>query len=165
MKVITQIGASSRRRSFGMSGHLNSFTPAMRKYTVETALMPNPKDRRARPIPMIRPLRHGRRRTHERALAGSAAARNIALDVVHLPQFDGLGFSMSRLYAIRAAKAEAYLNHPVLVAAGRVPKQPPIEGRSHEVFGCPDDLKLRSSRPLFVCVSPLIANDRLLAGH
>lgn len=75
------------------------------------------------------------------------------------PQFEGLGFSeASRLYSIKsAAEAAAYLAHPILgprlkecaEAALRV------EGRSaHEVFGSPDDMKLRSSATLFSLMSP-----------
>ena len=75
------------------------------------------------------------------------------------PQFDGLGFSpTSRHYAIKSvAEADAYLRHPVLgprltacaEAALGVP------GRTaSEVFGPPDDLKLRSSATLFAHVSP-----------
>ena len=75
------------------------------------------------------------------------------------PQFDGLGFSStSRRYAIKSvAEAEAYLRHAVLgprllesaeAAMG-------VEGRSAlEVFGSPDDMKLRSCATLFACVSP-----------
>lgn len=75
------------------------------------------------------------------------------------PQYEGLGFSAtSRRYAIKSlAEAEAYLRHPVLGprllecadAAVRV------DGRSaFEVFGSPDDMKLRSCATLFACVSP-----------
>ncbi len=75
------------------------------------------------------------------------------------PQIDGLGFSsMSRRYGIKGvAEAEAYLTHPVLgprlvecceAAVG-------VEGRSAaEVFGSPDDMKLRSCATLFAAVSP-----------
>jgi uncharacterized protein (DUF1810 family) len=75
------------------------------------------------------------------------------------PQFDGLGFSAtSRRYSIKSlAEAEAYLSHPVLgprliecteAAIG-------VKGRSaFEIFGSPDDMKLRSSATLFACVSP-----------
>jgi uncharacterized protein (DUF1810 family) len=75
------------------------------------------------------------------------------------PQFEGLGFSsMSRRYAIRSlAEAEAYLKHPVLgprllecceAAVG-------VEGRSaFDIFGSPDDMKLRSCATLFAEVSP-----------
>ena len=75
------------------------------------------------------------------------------------PQFDGLGFSAtSRHYSIKSvAEATAYLNHPVLgprllecVAAALS-----VDNRSaYEVFGSPDDLKLRSCATLFAYVSP-----------
>ena len=75
------------------------------------------------------------------------------------PQFAGLGFSSTaQRYAIKSVKeAQAYLAHPVLgprlnecaEAAARV------EGRSAtEIFGSPDDLKLKSSATLFALVSP-----------
>src|SRR5262249_13660731 len=75
------------------------------------------------------------------------------------PQFEGLGSSpTARQYAIKTlAEAEAYLRHPVLgprliesaeAALG-------VEDRSAaEIFGFPDDLKLRSSATLFARVSP-----------
>lgn len=75
------------------------------------------------------------------------------------PQLDGLGSSpMARRYAIRSvAEARAYLDHPVLgprlvecaeAALG-------VDGRSAlDVFGSPDDLKLRSCATLFALVSP-----------
>jgi uncharacterized protein (DUF1810 family) len=74
------------------------------------------------------------------------------------PQMEGLGLSpMSRQYAIKsAAEARAYLDHPVLgprlqecaaVVYG-------ISGRTaFEIFGAPDDMKLRSSATLFASVS------------
>ena len=75
------------------------------------------------------------------------------------PQFDGLGFSAtSRHYSIKSvAEATAYLNHPVLgprllecVAAALS-----VDNRSaYEVFGSPDDMKLRSCATLFAYVSP-----------
>jgi uncharacterized protein (DUF1810 family) len=75
------------------------------------------------------------------------------------PQFAGLGFSpTTRRYAIRSrGEAEAYLRHPVLgprlveiceAALG-------VEGKSaFDVFGSPDDLKLKSCATLFAAVSP-----------
>jgi uncharacterized protein (DUF1810 family) len=87
------------------------------------------------------------------------------------PQFDGLGFSpTSRRYAIKSvAEAQAYLAHPVLgprltecaEAALRV------EGRSAlEVFGSPDDMKLRSCATLFAHVSPAgSVFERLLSKY
>jgi uncharacterized protein (DUF1810 family) len=75
------------------------------------------------------------------------------------PQFDGLGVSAtSRRYAIRSrAEAEAYLHHPVLgprlLESARAALA--AEGRSaFEVFGSPDDMKLRSCATLFASVSP-----------
>src|SRR5215470_14240335 len=74
------------------------------------------------------------------------------------PQFEGLGFSpTSRRYAIKSlAEAEAYLSHPILgqrllEAAEAVLR---VQGRSaREVFGSPDDIKLRSCATLFAQVS------------
>ncbi len=75
------------------------------------------------------------------------------------PQSAGLGISAtSQRYAIKsAAEAVAYLNHPVLgirlvecadALLG-------IEGRSaQQIFGSPDDMKLKSSATLFAHVSP-----------
>jgi uncharacterized protein (DUF1810 family) len=70
------------------------------------------------------------------------------------PQIAGLGFSeMSQRYAIRSLEeAAAYLAHPVLgprlrEICGIVLA---VEGRTAlEIFGSPDDLKLRSSMTLF----------------
>lgn len=75
------------------------------------------------------------------------------------PQFEGLGSSAtSRHYAIRSVEeAEAYLRHPQLgprlleIARALLD----VEGRSaSEIFGSPDDMKLRSSATLFARVSP-----------
>jgi uncharacterized protein (DUF1810 family) len=75
------------------------------------------------------------------------------------PQFDGLGWSpTSKRYAVKSvSEAKAYLAHPVLgprltecaeAALG-------VDGRSAlEVFGSPDDMKLRSCATLFASVSP-----------
>ena len=75
------------------------------------------------------------------------------------PQYEGLGHSaMSRRYAIRSrAEAEAYLMHPVLRARLLECAEAVVgvQGRSAaEIFGSPDDMKLRSCATLFVCVSP-----------
>jgi uncharacterized protein (DUF1810 family) len=87
------------------------------------------------------------------------------------PQIDGLGFSpIAKHYSIKSlAEAKAYLAHPILgprllectEAAVRV------EGRSaSEIFGSPDDLKLRSCATLFACVSPRgSVFDRLLEKY
>jgi uncharacterized protein (DUF1810 family) len=75
------------------------------------------------------------------------------------PQLAGLGVSAtSRRYAIRdLAEARAYLEHPILgkrlVECGEAALG--VEGRSaFEVFGSPDDMKLRSCATLFSRVSP-----------
>jgi len=75
------------------------------------------------------------------------------------PQLDGLGFSeMARRYAIRdREEALAYLEHPVLgprlVECAEAVLA--VQGRSaREIFGTPDDLKLRSCVTLFTEVSP-----------
>jgi uncharacterized protein (DUF1810 family) len=75
------------------------------------------------------------------------------------PQFDGLGFSpTSKRYAIKSrAEAEAYLHHPLLgprlVECAKAAIA--VQGRSaYEVFGSPDEMKLKSCATLFACVSP-----------
>lgn len=75
------------------------------------------------------------------------------------PQYDGLGSSATaERFAIKSvAEAEAYLRHPVLgprlmecaEAALAVDGQ-----TASDVFGYPDDLKLRSCATLFACISP-----------
>lgn len=75
------------------------------------------------------------------------------------PQLDGLGFSATaRRYAIRGlVEARAYLDHPVLgprlVECAEAVLA--VKSRSaREIFGTPDDLKLRSCVTLFAEVSP-----------
>ncbi len=75
------------------------------------------------------------------------------------PQFTGLGSSSTSVhYAIQnREEANAYLAHPVLgpriaecaEAVLQVPNR-----SAHEIFGSPDDMKLRSSATLFASVSP-----------
>ena len=89
-------------------------------------------------------LRNGRKRTHWMWYI--------------FPQIDGLGHSAtSKHYAIKSIEeARQYLNHPVLgqrllECAEAVFA---IEGRSiSEIFGYPDNLKLKSSMTLFVYVA------------
>lgn len=74
------------------------------------------------------------------------------------PQFEGLGCSaVSRTYAIGStAEAEAYLGHPLLGARLVESCQAAVgvKGSSaRQIFGDPDDLKLRSCATLFACVS------------
>ena len=75
------------------------------------------------------------------------------------PQFAGLGTSpTSKHYAIKSVpEAEAYLHHPVL--GPRLVEfceaVLSVAGRSaFDIFGSPDDMKLRSSATLFASVSP-----------
>jgi len=97
---------------------------------------------------------------YERALSEISSGRKRSHWMWYIfPQVAGLGFtSMSKHYAIKSLdEARAYLAHPVLgprlleiadVAAG-------LEGRSaNQLFGSPDDLKLRSCATLFACASP-----------
>jgi uncharacterized protein (DUF1810 family) len=75
------------------------------------------------------------------------------------PQVEGLGISStSRLYAIKSlAEAAAYLAHPVLGPRLRACAEAAlqVDGLSAlEIFGSPDDMKLRSSATLFASVSP-----------
>jgi uncharacterized protein (DUF1810 family) len=75
------------------------------------------------------------------------------------PQFDGLGFSSTaKHYSVKSIEeARAYLEHPVLGPRLRECAEAVIgvEGRSaSEIFGYPDDLKLKSCATLFACVSP-----------
>ncbi len=75
------------------------------------------------------------------------------------PQYAGLGISpTSQRYAINSvSEAEAYLKDPVLgqrllECAEALMR---VEGRSvQQIFGSPDDLKLKSSATLFAQVSP-----------
>ena len=75
------------------------------------------------------------------------------------PQIDGLGFSSTaKFYSIKSrAEAKAHLAHPVLglrlleCAEAALA----VQGRSaSEIFGTPDDMKLRSCATLFAAVSP-----------
>ena len=75
------------------------------------------------------------------------------------PQLDGLAFSStSKYYAIKSLdEARAYLEHPVLGPRLRACADATlqVEGRSaREIFGSPDDLKLRSCATLFASASP-----------
>jgi uncharacterized protein (DUF1810 family) len=74
------------------------------------------------------------------------------------PQLEGLGASsMSQHYSIKsAAEAAAYLAHPILgprlLACAEAALS--VSDRSaNEIFGSPDDLKLRSCATLFAQVS------------
>ena len=75
------------------------------------------------------------------------------------PQVEGLGHSaMAQRYAIASLhEARAYLAHPVLGLRLKtcVAILLDVPGRTaHEIFGSPDDLKLRSSLTLFAKAAP-----------
>ncbi len=109
---------------------------------------------------------------YERALSEIRSGRKCTHWMWYVfPQLDGLAFSStSKHYAIKSlAEAKAYLDHPLLgprllECAQAVLR---VEGRSAtEIFGAPDDLKLRSCATLFACVSPQDSVfDRLLTTY
>jgi len=108
-------------------------------------------------------------RDYERALSEVKNGRKLSHWMWYIfPQFDGLGFSpTSRQYSIKSiAEAEAYLAHPVLGPRLRECAQAALDvkGRSaFDIFGSPDDMKLRSCVTLFAFVSsPGSVFDRLL---
>ena len=93
---------------------------------------------------VIAELRAGRKRTHWMWFI--------------FPQIDGLGHSATTIYyAIKSlAEARQYLAHPVLGARliECAEAALTVEGRSAaEIFGYPDDLKLKSSMTLFAQVA------------
>jgi uncharacterized protein (DUF1810 family) len=96
---------------------------------------------------------------YEEALAEIRAGRKRSHWMWYVfPQFVGLGSSSTSVrYAINSRdEAKAYLVHPVLgprlLECAEAVLQ--IQGRSaFEIFGSPDDMKLRSSATLFASVS------------
>ena len=113
----------------------------------------------AAPVNLERFL-EAQRGTYEQALAEIRSGRKQSHWMWFIfPQYDGLGASaMAKRYAIKSvAEAEAYLSHPVLGARLLECAEAALAlpGRSaSEVFGYPDDLKLRSCATLFAAVSP-----------
>lgn len=99
-------------------------------------------------------------RDYDRALSELKAGRKRSHWMWYVfPQLEGLGSSpTSRYFAVRNAdEAAAYLAHPILgprlVQVSEAVLH--LEGRSaNDVFGFPDDMKLRSSATLFASVSP-----------
>lgn len=86
------------------------------------------------------------------------------------PQIDGLAMSSTaKLYSIKSlGEARAYLEHPVLGPRLQECADAVVgtQGRSaHEIFGSPDDLKLRSCATLFAHVSSPAVFERLLAKY
>ncbi len=97
---------------------------------------------------------------YARALAEIRAGRKRSHWMWYVfPQIEGLGLSAtSRRYAIKSIdEARAYLAHPILgprlVACVEALLE--IRNRSaHDIFGTPDDMKLRSCATLFERVAP-----------
>ena len=74
------------------------------------------------------------------------------------PQYDGLGFSeVSRFYAIKSVdEARAYLDHPILGSRLIEISSALLLIRDKDarnIFGTPDDLKLKSSMTLFASIA------------
>jgi uncharacterized protein (DUF1810 family) len=100
------------------------------------------------------------RETYDRALAEIRAGQKQSHWMWFVfPQLAGLGSSaMAERYAIASAdEARAYLAHPILgprlVECATAVLA--VRGHSaHDIFGSPDDVKLRSSATLFAHVSP-----------
>jgi uncharacterized protein (DUF1810 family) len=98
-------------------------------------------------------------RDYDRALAEIRRGRKESHWMWYVfPQYRGLGHSaMSQRYAIGSLEeARAYLDHPVLgprlIACAEAALA--ASGRTaHEIFGSPDDLKLRSCATLFAAAS------------
>lgn len=112
------------------------------------------------------------RSMYERALAELRSGRKRSHWMWYVfPQLAGLGRSpTSRHYAIASAEeADAYLKHPVLgprlIECATAVLE--INGRSaYEIFGSPDDLKLRSCATLFARISPPGSTfSKLLANY
>lgn len=96
---------------------------------------------------------------YDRALSEIRAGRKLSHWMWYIfPQFEGLGFSStSRRYAIRSiAEAKGYLQHPVLGPRLVECCEAVIGGNgqsAYDIFGSPDDVKLRSCATLFARVS------------
>jgi uncharacterized protein (DUF1810 family) len=99
-------------------------------------------------------------RDYDRALAEIRSGRKRTHWMWYIfPQFVGLGVSpLAQRYAIRSlSEAKAYITHPILGSRliECVEAALGVEGlTAAEVFGTPDDLKLRSCATLFDMVSP-----------
>jgi uncharacterized protein (DUF1810 family) len=97
---------------------------------------------------------------YARALAEIKAAEKVSHWMWYIfPQIEGLGYSRTaKFYAIKSVEeARAYLGHPLLGPRLKECTEAVlgVEGRTaEEIFGDPDDLKLRSCATLFACVSP-----------
>jgi uncharacterized protein (DUF1810 family) len=112
------------------------------------------------------------RHDYERALGEIKSGRKRSHWMWYIfPQLDGLGHSpMARRYAVHSlAEARAYLAHPVL--GPRLQECAEVllgleDHTAHDIFGSPDDLKLRSCATLFAEVSrPGSVFHRLLTRY
>jgi len=115
---------------------------------------------------------HAQEGVYDRALAEVRAGRKQSHWMWFIfPQLAGLGSSaMAQKYALRnAAEARAYLQHPLLGPQLEEISQAACDlehGSALEIFGSPDDFKLRSSATLFASVSPPGSEfERLLAKY
>ena len=99
------------------------------------------------------------RTSYERALAEIRAGRKTSHWMWYVfPQLEGLGFSAtSKKYSIKSLdEARAYLEHTVLGPrlAECATAAVAVEGVSaRDIFGSPDDMKLRSCATLFAAVT------------
>jgi uncharacterized protein (DUF1810 family) len=100
-------------------------------------------------------------RNYHQALSEISAGRKRSHWMWYVfPQYEGLGRSpTAQRYAIRSlAEAEAYLRHPILGARLVECAEALLAleaGSAHDIFGSPDDVKLRSSATLFSRVAPV----------
>jgi uncharacterized protein (DUF1810 family) len=115
-------------------------------------------------------------RSYEQALAELKAGEKRSHWMWYVfPQYDGLGRSpMARQFAIKSvAEADAYLRHPILGHRLMEVAEAVLgvaSGSAHDIFGSPDDFKLRSSATLFSRVAPAGSPfhrilDRFFAGE
>jgi uncharacterized protein (DUF1810 family) len=121
--------------------------------------MPEPRDGATAPYDLNRFLQ-AQERDYAQALAEVRAGRKRSHWIWYIfPQLEGLGFSStSRHYSIKSVdEARAYLAHPVLgprlteIAEALLA----VEERSAlEIFGFPDNMKVKSCATLFAFVSP-----------
>ena len=106
---------------------------------------------------------------YERALSEIKRGRKSSHWMWYIfPQFNGLGSStLAKQFSIKSvAEAEAYLRHPVLGPRLTECAEAVLsvkERSAYDIFGSPDDIKLRSCATLFAFVSPAgSVFDRLL---
>src|SRR5262249_10926587 len=119
----------------------------------------SPESSTADPYDLGRFLR-AQERDFEQALSEIKSGRKRTHWIWYIfPQFAGLGFSStSKHYSIKSIEeAKAYLDHavlgPRLLECAEAALA--VEGRTAtEIFGSPDDLKLRSCATLFARISP-----------